>query len=126
MYGGRVIDSYDRRIIHTYMKEYFGDFVFDYFQPFHFFVDTNKPLKYDYFIPEIRDFLSAKQRWLLKEANISVLNLFFLLRYAFIIYFRLNLKLNIISKNFYQINNIYLKMFFLINSFSFQFFVIFI
>jgi dynein heavy chain len=73
MYGGRVIDSYDRRIIHTYMKEYFGDFVFDYFQPFHFFVDTNKPLKYDYFIPEIRDFLSAKQRWLLKEANISVL-----------------------------------------------------
>jgi hypothetical protein len=125
MYGGRVIDSYDRRIIYTYMKEYFGDFVFDSFQPFHFFVDTNKPLKYDYFIPEIRDFLSAKQRWLLKEANISVFNLFFFL-YAFIIYFRLNHKLNIISKNFCRINNFYLKMFFLINSFIFQFFVIFI
>ncbi|CAF4829118.1 unnamed protein product [Rotaria sp. Silwood1] len=72
IYGGRVIDSYDRRIIHTYMKEYFGDFVFDYFQPFHFFIDTNKSLKYDYFIPELRDFLSAKQRWLLREANISI------------------------------------------------------
>jgi dynein heavy chain len=78
MYGGRVIDSYDRRIIRTYMQEYFGDFVFDYFQPFHFFLDTNKPLKYDYFIPEIRDFLSIKQRWVLKEANISVCHLFFL------------------------------------------------
>ncbi|CAF1458544.1 unnamed protein product [Adineta steineri] len=73
MYGGRVIDSYDRRIIRTYMKEYFGDFVFDSIQQFHFFIDiTTKPLKYDYFIPEIRDFLSAKQRWLLKEANISI------------------------------------------------------
>jgi hypothetical protein len=72
MYGGRVIDSYDRRIIGTYMKEYFGDFVFDSFQLFHFFIDPNKPLKYDYFIPEIRDFLSGKQRWLLKEANITV------------------------------------------------------
>ncbi|CAF1405518.1 unnamed protein product, partial [Adineta steineri] len=73
MYGGRVIDSYDRRIIRTYMKEYFGDFVFDSVQQFHFFIDiTTKPLKYDYFIPEIRDFLSAKQRWLLKEANISI------------------------------------------------------
>ncbi|CAF1522285.1 unnamed protein product, partial [Adineta steineri] len=73
MYGGRVIDSYDRRIIHTYMKEYFRYFVFDSVQQFHFFIDiTTKPLKYDYFIPEIRDFLSAKQRWLLKEANISI------------------------------------------------------
>ena len=72
MYGGRVIDSYDRRLIRTYMKEYFGNFVFDYFQPFHFFIDPNKPSKYDYFIPEIRDFLSIKQRWLLKEANITV------------------------------------------------------
>lgn len=74
IYGGRVIDSYDRRIIRTYMEEYFGDFVFDYFQPFHFFVEINKSLKYDYFIPEIRDFLSVKQRWILKEANISVLS----------------------------------------------------
>jgi dynein heavy chain len=61
MYGGRVIDSYDRRIIRTYMQEYFGDFVFDYVQPFHFFLETNKSLKYDYFIPEIRDLLSVKE-----------------------------------------------------------------
>ncbi|UJR10037.1 hypothetical protein I4U23_014260 [Adineta vaga] len=75
MYGGRVIDSYDRRIIRTYMKEYFGDFVFEYIQPFHFYHDMTFSMRYDYFIPEIRDFLSAKQRWLLKEANISVCDL---------------------------------------------------
>ncbi|CAF1548071.1 unnamed protein product [Rotaria magnacalcarata] len=72
IYGGRVIDSYDQRLIQTYMKEYFGDFVFDHLQPFHFFNDRNKSLKYDYFIPELRDFLSAKRRWLLKEANITI------------------------------------------------------
>ena len=67
MYGGRVIDSYDRRLIRTYMNEFFGDFVFDRQQTFHFFVD-----RYDYFLPEIRDFLSVKQRWLLKRSNIDV------------------------------------------------------
>lgn len=37
MYGGRVSDSYDRRILTTYLDEYLGDFLFDTFQPFHFF-----------------------------------------------------------------------------------------
>ena len=32
MYGGRCIDSFDRRILTTYMEEYFGDFIFDTFQ----------------------------------------------------------------------------------------------
>ena len=48
MYGGRAIDHYDRRILTAYMDEYFGDFIFDTFQPFHFFQDENV----DYFIPE--------------------------------------------------------------------------
>ena len=39
MYGGRAIDDFDRRILRTYMDEYFGDFIFDTFQPFHFFVN---------------------------------------------------------------------------------------
>ena len=39
MYGGRVTDSMDRRIVKTYLEEYFGDFLFDTFQPFHFFVE---------------------------------------------------------------------------------------
>eukprot|EP00798_Chlamydomonas_sp_ICE-L_P031818 gene31818-7022_t len=47
MYGGRVSDSYDRRILITYLDEYFGDFLFDTFQPFHFFnskdVDISVP-----------------------------------------------------------------------------------
>ena len=29
MYGGRVTDSYDRRILNTYLDEYMGDFLFD-------------------------------------------------------------------------------------------------
>lgn len=37
MYGGRVSDSYDRRILTTYLDEYLGDFLFDAFQPFHFY-----------------------------------------------------------------------------------------
>ncbi|XP_075390744.1 dynein axonemal heavy chain 10 [Tenrec ecaudatus] len=47
MYGGRAIDSFDRRILTIYMDEYLGDFIFDTFQPFHFFhnkeVDYNIP-----------------------------------------------------------------------------------
>ncbi|XP_051175007.1 dynein axonemal heavy chain 10 [Leptopilina boulardi] len=37
MYGGRVIDNFDRRVSKIYMDEYFGDFLFDTFQPFHFY-----------------------------------------------------------------------------------------
>ncbi|KAI3386976.1 hypothetical protein SNEBB_002464 [Seison nebaliae] len=37
MYGGRAIDDFDRRILRTYMDEYMGDFIFDKFQPFHFY-----------------------------------------------------------------------------------------
>uniref|UniRef100_A0A3Q0RWL2 Uncharacterized protein n=1 Tax=Amphilophus citrinellus TaxID=61819 RepID=A0A3Q0RWL2_AMPCI len=47
MYGGRAIDSFDRRILTVYMDEYFGDFLFYTFQQFHFF--RNKDV--DYKIP---------------------------------------------------------------------------
>lgn len=47
MYGGRVSDSFDRRILTTYLDEYLGDFLFDAFQPFHFYqskdVDISVP-----------------------------------------------------------------------------------
>ena len=42
MYGGRVSDSFDRRILTTYLDEYLGDFLFDAFQPFHFY-QVHKP-----------------------------------------------------------------------------------
>ncbi|CAK0868225.1 unnamed protein product [Prorocentrum cordatum] len=29
MYGGRVTDNYDRRVLTTYLEEYMGDFLFD-------------------------------------------------------------------------------------------------
>jgi len=48
MYGGRVSDSFDRRILVTYLDEYLGDFLFDTFQPFHFYQND----EVDYTIPE--------------------------------------------------------------------------
>ncbi|CAH0724307.1 unnamed protein product, partial [Brenthis ino] len=47
MYGGRVIDDFDRRVVKTYMDEYLGEFLFDKFQPFHFYHDST----FDYVIP---------------------------------------------------------------------------
>lgn len=47
MYGGRVSDNFDRRILTTYLDEYLGDFLFDTFQPFHFYVNS----EVDYTIP---------------------------------------------------------------------------
>ncbi|XP_024136867.1 dynein heavy chain 10, axonemal isoform X4 [Oryzias melastigma] len=44
LYGGRAIDSFDRRILKVYMGEYFGDFLFSPFQPFHFI--KNKDVGY--------------------------------------------------------------------------------
>ncbi|XP_064550918.1 dynein axonemal heavy chain 10 [Drosophila montana] len=48
MYGGRVIDDFDRRITNCYMNEYMGDFLFDVFQSFHFYEDEHV----DYCLPE--------------------------------------------------------------------------
>ncbi|NXD07257.1 DYH10 protein, partial [Nothocercus nigrocapillus] len=48
MYGGRAIDSFDRRILTVYMDEYLGDFIFDTFQMFHFYKND----EVDYKIPE--------------------------------------------------------------------------
>ena len=49
MYGGRVSDSYDRRVLVTYLDEYLGDFLFDTFQPFHFYCND----QVDYCIPPL-------------------------------------------------------------------------
>eukprot|EP00656_Telonema_subtile_P017641 TRINITY_DN19490_c0_g1_i2.p1 TRINITY_DN19490_c0_g1~~TRINITY_DN19490_c0_g1_i2.p1 ORF type:complete len:1228 (+),score=268.04 TRINITY_DN19490_c0_g1_i2:75-3758(+) len=47
MYGGRVTDNVDRRTVTAYLEEYFGDFLFDTFQPFHFFCND----EVDYALP---------------------------------------------------------------------------
>jgi dynein heavy chain len=47
MYGGRVTDRFDRRVLNTYLDEYMGDFLFDECQPF--FFARNKG--FDYKIP---------------------------------------------------------------------------
>ena len=46
MYGGRVTDFYDRRVLNTYLNEYMGDFIFDDNQPFFF-----SRSEWDYVIP---------------------------------------------------------------------------
>lgn len=65
MYGGRVIDNFDRRIVSTYMDEYMGDFLFDTFQPFHFYKDDNV----NYHIPED----SNKDEYISKYFVVSLL-----------------------------------------------------
>jgi hypothetical protein len=39
MYGGRVSDGFDRRVLTTYLEEYLGDFLFDAHRPFSLFSD---------------------------------------------------------------------------------------
>lgn len=48
IYGGKVIDTYDRRILLTYVDEYFGDFIYSAYQPFSFYSCKNgcKSIKY--------------------------------------------------------------------------------
>jgi dynein heavy chain, axonemal len=36
MYGGRVTDEFDRRVLNTYLEEYMGDFLFDKNHKFYF------------------------------------------------------------------------------------------
>ncbi len=47
MYGGRVTDDFDRRVLATYLKEFMGDFIFDSNQKF-FFSKSD----FQYIIPE--------------------------------------------------------------------------
>jgi len=51
MYGGRVTDNKDRRVLMTYLEEYFGDFIFDTNQRF-FFSQSGA----DYIVPSEETF----------------------------------------------------------------------
>lgn len=69
MYGGRAIDSFDRRILTIYMDEYLGDFLFDTFQPFHFF--RNKEVDYKIPVGDVKDKFvgEARHRRTLKHSQ---------------------------------------------------------
>lgn len=47
MYGGRVTDDYDRRVLMCYLEEYLGDFIFSKTQPFQF----SETAQYKYVVP---------------------------------------------------------------------------
>jgi len=47
MYGGRVTDDWDRRVLNTYLEEFVGEFIFDQNQKFYF-----SRADHDYTIPE--------------------------------------------------------------------------
>ena len=51
MYGGRVTDDYDRRVLVTYLDEYMGEFLFDANQPYYF-----SRIGYDYEIPKVETY----------------------------------------------------------------------
>ncbi|VVC32081.1 Dynein heavy chain, domain-2,Dynein heavy chain domain,Dynein heavy chain, domain-1,Dynein heavy chain, P- [Cinara cedri] len=48
IYGGKIIDNYDRRILLTYVEEYFGDFIYSSHQQFKFYncKEHNKIIEY--------------------------------------------------------------------------------
>jgi dynein heavy chain len=50
MYGGRVTDDFDRRVLNCYLEEYKGDFIFDENQPFFF-----SQVGYGYNVPRVGD-----------------------------------------------------------------------
>jgi dynein heavy chain len=56
MYGGRVTDDMDRRVLNTYLEEYLGDFIFDSNQRFYFSRSGN-----DFCIPEAETFEQAME-----------------------------------------------------------------
>ena len=49
MYGGRVTDDYDRRVLICYLEEYMGDFLFDKKREFFFWVHFQFTYSFLYF-----------------------------------------------------------------------------
>lgn len=50
MYGGRVTDDFDRRVMNCYLEEYCGNFIFDTNQKFFF-----SQAGYDYVVPSLNN-----------------------------------------------------------------------
>jgi Dynein heavy chain AAA lid domain len=71
MYGGRVIDDFDRRIVRVYMDEYMGDFLFDTFQPFHFYRDESVDYRIPFVAPTRKDFIGEFQMATARSAQKS-------------------------------------------------------
>mmetsp|Transcript_53278 Transcript_53278/g.159518 ORF Transcript_53278/g.159518 Transcript_53278/m.159518 type:complete len:3881 (-) Transcript_53278:473-12115(-) len=66
MYGGRVSDDMDRRVLTTYLNEFFGDFNFDKNLPFSFSRDD-----FNYTIPRVEDGAVEGYRKYVEELPLS-------------------------------------------------------
>lgn len=73
VYGGKVLDKFDRRILFAYMDEYLGDFLFDSFQPFHFCQQTNYTIPYAaHFLGKLRVTIKSLSVWIRFRVSLSV------------------------------------------------------
>lgn len=63
IYGGRVINSYDRRILLTYVEEYFGDFICNAYQPFSFYNNCRNDCKPSQYIEIEKKLLESDEHF---------------------------------------------------------------
>jgi len=71
MYGGRVTDDFDRRVLTTYLDEYMGEFIFDKNQEFFF-----SRSEYDFKIPLECENLESTQQFITEIPLITVPGVF--------------------------------------------------
>ncbi|XP_050548553.1 dynein axonemal heavy chain 10-like isoform X2 [Daktulosphaira vitifoliae] len=66
VYGGKIVNNYDNRVLLTYIEEYLGEFIYSTYQPFSFFKCDNKSKTSQY---------HRMERLLLQNKNINLFDI---------------------------------------------------